>query len=226
MIDATQTSLGRPFTPQPRHRLSNEYEHILSQLRCLAGDGQSPAGIGVLGLSRGVGASTIAANLSVVASRTDEDSVLAIDAAGTRASLHKIFMVPATPGFTDALSGQQELGDCIYATRFPKLSVMPGGSTDGKGTTSFAQTTLAERLRSISEEFGLVIVDLAAASESLSFSLAKSLGGVVLVLESERSRRSDALRLKRQLEHVGVNILGVVLNKRKHHLPSWLYRAF
>lgn len=225
MIHATQAAPARPSTGKRRHRLNNQYEHILSQLKCLGREGQSPAGIGVLGLSRGVGASTIAANLSVVASRTDVESVLLVDAAPVRASLHKVFKVPAAPGFSEAVSCERELSDCIHPTQFPRLSVMPGGNGDGARPTSFSPTTLAERLRSIYDDFDLVIVDLAAAGESLSFSLAKSLGGVVLVLEAERSRRSAALRAKQQLEHVGVNILGVVLNKRRHHMPSWLYRA-
>jgi Mrp family chromosome partitioning ATPase len=48
----------------------------------------------------------------------------------------------------------------------------------------------------------------------------------VLVLEAERTRRSAALRVKKQLEHLGANILGIALNKRRHHVPGWLYRTF
>jgi Mrp family chromosome partitioning ATPase len=33
-----------------------------------------------------------------------------------------------------------------------------------------------------------------------------------------------AIRAKQEIEDAGARILGVVLNKRKYHIPEWLYK--
>ena len=48
--------------------------------------------------------------------------------------------------------------------------------------------------------------------------------GVVLVLESGKTRQQVSLEAKKQLEEAGGTILGVVLNKRKYYIPDWIYR--
>jgi Mrp family chromosome partitioning ATPase len=54
--------------------------------------------------------------------------------------------------------------------------------------------------------------------------LAKKVDGVVLVLEAEQTRWEVAQSAKERLEDARANILGVVLNNRKFHIPGWIYR--
>jgi Mrp family chromosome partitioning ATPase len=69
----------------------------------------------------------------------------------------------------------------------------------------------------------LVIVDIPAPTElNTSVYLAGKLDGVVLVIESEGSDGRMALRTKQQLVGANANLLGVVLNKRRKHVPNWL----
>jgi len=48
--------------------------------------------------------------------------------------------------------------------------------------------------------------------------------GVVLVLASGKTRRQIARKCKETLEEAGGRILGVVLNRRRHYIPQWIYR--
>ena len=57
-----------------------------------------------------------------------------------------------------------------------------------------------------------------------SIYLAGKLDGVLLVFESEQSDGRTALRTKQQLEEANANLLGAVLNKRRKHVPNWLYK--
>lgn len=227
MIDLAQTAAPRIATRTRRHhKLDKHYEQILSQLRCLGdGKGDSPRGIGVMGLERGDGATSIAANLAVVAAEAGS-SVLLIDANPLHPTLHRVFGVAAEPGLQNVVSGKSESIECIHTTKFAGLSVMPYGATRKAPPPTLAPASENGPIVELFGSFDLVLVDLPAAGESgLGLAMTKSLDGVLLVLEAERSRRSAALRLKRQLEHFGANILGVVLNKRRHHVPNWLYRA-
>ena len=73
-------------------------------------------------------------------------------------------------------------------------------------------------------QFKLVIVDVPAPSElNGSIYLAGRLDGVLMVIESELSDARAALRTKQQLVDANANVLGVVLNKRRKHVPNWLY---
>jgi len=227
MIDLAQAADRGNTVKRRQHRLDNHYEQILAQLRGQGtNDIQPPRGIGVMGLSRGSGATSIASNIATMAAESGTASVLLIDANSARPALHKIFRVPSAPGFREAIAGTTVATECVHSTSLPGLSVMPAGGVGRGAAASLPPTSQGKPFDDLYSAFGLVIVDLPAASDSgIGFALAKSLDGIVLVLEAERSRRSAALRIKRQLDNLGANILGVVLNKRRLHVPNWLYRA-
>jgi Mrp family chromosome partitioning ATPase len=44
------------------------------------------------------------------------------------------------------------------------------------------------------------------------------------VIEAGKTRKQVALRAKEDLEQAGGNLLGVVMNKRKYHIPDWIYK--
>jgi Mrp family chromosome partitioning ATPase len=80
-------------------------------------------------------------------------------------------------------------------------------------------------LENVREEFDYVILDSAPLpSFAEARVLCEKVDGVVLVVESGKIRRQVALRAKKELEDAGAQILGVVLNKRKYHIPEWLYK--
>jgi Mrp family chromosome partitioning ATPase len=228
MIDqALSTARRRLTTPYKRHRLSGHYEHILSQLHCPGQSNGAPRrGIGIVGLTHGDGASTVSANLAIAASRAGMDSVLLIDANPLRPALHGLFEIAPAPGFSEWMSDILDPLECVHASSVPGLSVMPWGEVSDRTVMMMEPAALVEKFDSLSENYGLILFDLPAAGETgLGVNLARSLSGVVLVLEAESSRQRAAIRAKHQLENAGVNILGVVLNKHRRHLPNWLYRA-
>ena len=46
---------------------------------------------------------------------------------------------------------------------------------------------------------------------------------LILVIESERVRREVIINAKEQMEKTNVDIIGVVLNKQRYHIPNWIY---
>ena len=59
---------------------------------------------------------------------------------------------------------------------------------------------------------------------SESFFLASKVDGIVLVVQAERTKKEVVRRIKKELEWAGVNILGVVLNKKKKYIPALIER--
>ena len=69
--------------------------------------------------------------------------------------------------------------------------------------------------------YDFVIIDAAASSDG--FALARHVDGVILVVEAEYTRWPVVQNFKDRLVSSGANILGVVLNKRRYYIPSFLY---
>jgi Mrp family chromosome partitioning ATPase len=228
MIDLVQAAAPRAASIRKRrHRLDGHYEQIVSQLRCLdRADGGLPRGVGVMSLERGDGTTSISINLATSAAETGNGSVLIVDANTFRPSLHHVFGIGNAPGLREALGDAAELAGCIYPTSVAGLFVMPIGGVDNGAAGSLNLARWDQTFNDLYRSFEMVVVDLPAAEESgMGLTIAKALSGIILVLEAERSRRGAAIRVKRQLEQVGANLIGVVLNKRRHHVPNWLYRV-
>lgn len=81
---------------------------------------------------------------------------------------------------------------------------------------------LWEFLRS---RFDLIVLDMPAADVSgACLQIGPLCDGVLVVLESARTRKPVVTQLLEDLQAVHVRVLGAVLNKRSFHLPARLYR--
>jgi Mrp family chromosome partitioning ATPase len=55
--------------------------------------------------------------------------------------------------------------------------------------------------------------------------IAALMDGVVLVVEAEKTRWEVANKVREALVQADANVLGVILNKRRFHIPEWLYKT-
>lgn len=180
--------------------------------------------VGVTSCSRREGVSVVAGNLAVCAADLYDGRVLLLDANLRNASVARRFGVDQSPGLYDCLTGELAVQECIAGTAHSNLFVLPAGlgATPPPHCSDERATALFGNLR---QDFALIIFDLPPAAEMDEMILASRLvDGLLLVLESERIRRHVAQRVVRQLEQIDARLLGVVLNKRKNHIPEWLYR--
>ena len=89
----------------------------------------------------------------------------------------------------------------------------------------FQSEAFDQFLQKAREFFDYVVIDappLAGYPETVL--LSRKADGVILVIESEKTRKQSALLAKKQIETAGGKLLGVVLNKRRYRVPSWLYK--
>jgi Mrp family chromosome partitioning ATPase len=115
--------------------------------------------------------------------------------------------------------------DCVIQLPLANLSAVGGRSTSGRSTIEVSPFKISALIDEYKHHFKLVIVDIPAPTEvNGSALLAGELDGVVLVMEAERADGRVAQKTKQSLSEAGANLLGVVLNKRRKHLPDWLYQ--
>jgi hypothetical protein len=71
--------------------------------------------------------------------------------------------------------------------------------------------------------YDLVVIDSPPASTPLGLALAPTVDGVILVIEAEKTRNTQAQAARDALLAGGANILGVVLDKRRYWVPRGVW---
>ena len=179
-----------------------------------------------VGATKGCGVSTSAANYAASIAQDSKARVLLVDA-NVRSPKQVIFAT-ANPGDGNAVISLERLLNDASAWQYPagssNLYVL--GAKCSLPLSVFRSDIFDDFLNKVREFFNYVVVDappLSSHPETLL--LSRKADGVILVIESEKTRKQAALWAKKQIETAGGKLLGVVLNKRKHRIPNWLYKC-
>ncbi|MFQ6078318.1 MAG: DUF4388 domain-containing protein [Thermodesulfobacteriota bacterium] len=117
----------------------------------------------------------------------------------------------------------------VIETDTPSLFISPCGKLPPNPVELMGSKRMAELIKTLKEEFDLVIIDsspvLGAAHTSLSPSL---VDGVILVARADITNRKTVLEAKRQLDLANTPILGIVLNgiDLKRHYYRYYYSNY
>ena len=80
-------------------------------------------------------------------------------------------------------------------------------------------------LQALRANLGYTLIDCPSIGSSHDAAmLAPDVDGVVLVVEADRTKRDQILRARHTIEMVRGNLMGLVLNRRRHVVPDRLYR--
>jgi capsular exopolysaccharide synthesis family protein len=160
--------------------------------------------------SPGEGKSTTTANLGVTLAQADKN-VLILDCDLRRPRLHNMFDVRNTKGLVDILAGGGEL-DAVCREPIPGLKLLCTGPPPPNPAELLSSRRLAEFLGEMRRRFDYVLVDTPPVGVSDSAVLAAHGDGVLLVLDSQRTRKGPLREALRNLQGVGANVLGTVMN--------------
>jgi capsular exopolysaccharide synthesis family protein len=222
----TETYAAVPLrsTERARNRDLETYcDSLLGRLHSIGyGRSQPLCTLGLTSCTPGEGVTTIAVNLAIQAAHAGLN-VLLIDANLQRPAIERFFCIDARRGFADAVLGHAPLGDCIQRSEIDNLAVLPAGA-QARSSAILDPLAVAEMFQAVNRDFDLAVFDLSSINPFSSCVLESKLDGLLLVLEAERVRRDEAEPVKKHLTQSGVNLLGAVFNKRKAHIPRWLYR--
>jgi Mrp family chromosome partitioning ATPase len=145
--------------------------------------------------------------------------VLCVNAHASRALVHRALEQIELP-----CHGQSS-GVSLRSDTPRQLSSTPSSET--ASATISSQPTLdgtRDLLQRLGRAFDLVIVDLPPLDAAGALEWAPLLDGTVLVVEAERVRWQMAARGVALLHQAGATVLGTVINKRRDHIPQWLYQ--
>ena len=182
----------------------------------------------VAATDHGEGGTTTAAILASTLARAGSSKILLIDANLRTPALEQVFepgQAYKLTGLSDRVLSEATLEQTIYDTDIPNLFFMPCGREVPSPSYVFDSAPITEMLGSLREKFDFVIFDGSPLRDySESCFLAEKVDGVILVVEAERTKSEVVQKIRKELESTGVNILGVVLNKKRNYIPEYFER--
>jgi protein-tyrosine kinase len=178
-----------------------------------------------IGTTHGDGASTTAINFATTLARNHRRKVLLIEANFRTPGIHEAFRIEREGGLSDIITNGDDPQSNIKRVDPDNLSVVTAGSKLSGPVNLFESDIFDTFLSSMRNLFDFIILDAPPVPNfSEALVLCAKLDGVVLVLRSGKTRKQVAVRAKKEIEGAGGNILGVVLNRRKFHIPPWIYK--
>jgi capsular exopolysaccharide synthesis family protein len=171
----------------------------------------------------GEGTTTTAALYASTLAKRKKLDVLLIEANFRTPALEQVFPIRRNGGFAELIAGSQDLETVVQPTPQPNLFVVTSGHYETSPSNVLEAPRMSEVLARLHERFQFIVFDSAPVNV---YTDAQILGGrvdaTVFVIEADRTRIDEVQRAKRQLERAGAKMLGVLLNRRKSYLPTFL----
>jgi uncharacterized protein involved in exopolysaccharide biosynthesis/Mrp family chromosome partitioning ATPase len=183
---------------------------------------KSPFILAVTSCNREEGVSAVATGIAYAFARYDEENILLVDANSHHSNQDKLIALNRPPTLYE-ISVSRPIA---YPDQSQTLYTFSSEHMDeyvSKVEGSKRFNKLVPSLQKMN--YKMIIMDLPAINENISaLNSARNADGTVLVIEAEKIKREVVNRTKEKLDNFEVKLMGVVLNKRKYHIPKWLYR--
>ena len=179
-----------------------------------SGSTEKPYVLAIVSCQQREGVSTVATNLSASLAQQISGDILLVDMSTACPSVHRIFR------------NGQDNGGVVLDSPEEMLPLLAADSRNKNLLETLDSDRFTKQLSSVKKPYRFVVIDLPALSEASFVPRLSSLcDDVVMVVEAEHLRWEVVHRAKERLIKSQANILGVVLNKRRFHIPAWLYQT-
>jgi succinoglycan biosynthesis transport protein ExoP len=168
----------------------------------------------------GEGKTTLSSHLATSLARAGRRTLL-IDGDLRKASLHKVFDLPAEPGLAELLRGEAEVADTIRPTLVDRLWLVPAGRCDDLALQALGMPEIRATFDRLRGQYDFIIVDSAPVLPVAdSLLLSQNVDGVVFSILGDVSRVPRVYGAYERLAALGVRLLGAVVIGTKspgHH---------
>lgn len=178
-----------------------------------------------IGVRKGEGVSTITRELARFAAINVGKSVLLLDADRLAPEVHHHFDVDSQGSWIDVLANGKDLVHTLSRVGGSQLYISPSYNSASYTPEIFDAGRVDSFWSLLRERFDLVLIDSPPFSDSPDgLAFAPQSDGVVIVVESEKTRWKAAEHLKQSILKVGGRLLGVIVNKRRYYIPPFFFK--
>jgi capsular exopolysaccharide synthesis family protein len=166
------------------------------------------------------------ANLAYSISLAGRKTVI-IDADMHHPAIHQSFGLENETGLSQVLSQSRGILKYVLKTEFPGILVLPSGSFHNSSTELLGSSKMLDVLQKLWEKYDLVLINAPAILEVAdSLVLAPLVDAIVLVCNSGITTEPTILDSIQQLEKVGGNIIGIVVNGAKKPISRKFWKFY
>lgn len=160
----------------------------------------------------GEGKSTTATNLAIAMSQAGQ-TVCLVDADLRRPSVSEYLGLDRNAGLTTALVGISDVNDLLQPWGGDNLFVLTSGAIPPNPSELLGSAAMEQLILGLQDAFDVVIIDappLLPVTDAAV--LAQHVGGVVVVVGSQKVKRQELEKALGALDMVDATLLGVILN--------------
>ena len=187
------------------------------------------AGVGkVIGFTSAVqdeGKSSTACNIAYAMTESGE-KVLLLEADLRRPTIASKLGVARRPGIVNMLVNRESNDEVVQrSAAAPNMDIITSGDIPPNPSELLGSERMGQVLEQMKREYDYIIVDLPPVMVvSDTVAMAKSLDGVVVVVRGDHSEKKLLAEAMRQLNMVGVRILGFVYRDSDDNSKSYGYK--
>ncbi|MFQ5409291.1 MAG: polysaccharide biosynthesis tyrosine autokinase, partial [Anaerolineales bacterium] len=225
-VDGMSEHLMPIAREQPRSPVAEAYRGLRTNIQ-FAGVDKPIKMLLVTSAGPAEGKTTTAANLAVVMAQAGLQVTL-VDADLRRPGSHRMFGRPNRNGLTDLmLKSTNGMEGVLQETGVNNLNLVASGTIPPNPSELLGSQKMAAILQDFAEMCDMVIVDSPPAlAVTDAVVLSRAVDGVLLVVDSGTTSIGAAAQSKAQLDQVGAQVLGVVLNRVTARRGGYYYEYY
>ncbi len=178
-----------------------------------------------IGSREGEGTSTVVREFARVSATKFGRSVLLLDADQHHPCQHLFFHIVSDRGWQEVARENGPVEKALHQFGETRLFISPSSVYSASHPHVYDSLLIDVFWKKLRQRFDLILIDSPPVTTSTDgLAISSKVEGVVLVVEAERTRLPVVESARDRIRRGGGDILGVVLNKRRFHIPEWIYK--
>lgn len=214
-----QPSTPAPFPLHLEQTMASLYNSITSLVPTTKG-----RTIQFMSPHKGAGTSTLVREFAKVAAVKLRKSVLLLDADHHAPTQTKEFQIEQSQGWDTVLERRERIETVLNPIGDSRLTVSQLLMKETAQPLLFESTQFKSMLNRLRETFDLILIDAPPATDYADgYMIGSRVDGIVLVASAEKTRWQSMDGVARRAQLMGGNVLGMILNNQRYHIPQAIY---
>jgi capsular exopolysaccharide synthesis family protein len=130
-----------------------------------------------------------------------------------------------TLGISEYLNSETNIEEVTRQTKIPGLDIITAGNVPANPSELLSSEKMKEFLAIAKQKYDFVIIDTPPIIPLTdAAALGTSVDGVVMVVQTNRTKREVVHQAEMLLQQAGCNLLGFILTNVEYYIPSYYYK--
>jgi capsular exopolysaccharide family len=198
------------------HYVSEQYRNVVSSLEFISKNASEAKVIAITSSNKNEGKTTSATNIAVTMAKNGR-KILLVDADIRSSNINEIFSIINNRGLTGYLKSDCSLQEVVQSSIVEGLDIITSGAMTINPLALFDSKRFQEFLDEIRKVYDCVIIDTPPINVVVDTKIIVSqVDGVVIVVNENKTKKSDFKELHEHLLIANANILGFIYRSYKY----------